>query len=80
MKITKFLDINFMKNPRIQNVEKIRCVLSNVIFKYTLVDWKPRKLLICKFATHRVVGSKLANVLPLKSHCDRLATRWLTLR
>ena len=80
MKITKILDIKFMKNPRIQNVEKIWCVLSNVIFKYTLVDWKPRKLLICKFSTHRVVGSKLANLLPLNSHCHRLAIRWLTMR
>ena len=67
MKITKILDINFMKNPRIQNAEKIWCVLSNVTFQYILVDWKPRKLLICKFVTHRVIGSKLANVLPLNS-------------
>ena len=56
------------------------CVLSNVISKSTKVDSMPHKLLICKFANHRVVGSKLANVLPLNSYCDRLAIRWLAMR
>ena len=80
MKISKTLDINLMKNLRIQNVVKFWCVHSNVIFKSTLVDLKLRKLLICKFATHRVFGSKLANLLLLNSHCHRLAIRWLAMR
>ena len=56
------------------------CVLSNVIFKSTKVDSMPRKLLICKFANHRVIGSKLANLLPLNSHCDRPPIRWFAMR
>ena len=60
MKISKILDNNFMKNPRIESVENRKFGVSFQIFKYTLVDWKPGKLLICKFSTHRVVGSKLA--------------------
>ena len=80
MKISKISDINFMEDLRIQNVVKIWCVLSNVIFTSIEVDLKPRKLLICKFATHRVVGSKLENLLLLNSHCHRLAISWLAMR
>ena len=80
MKISKISDINLMKNPRIQNVEKNWCVLSNAIFKSTQVDLKPRKLLTYKFATHGLVGSKLANLLPLNSHCDKFAICWLAMR
>ena len=80
MKISKISGINLMKNPRIQNVEKNWCVLSNAIFKSTQVDLKPRKLLTYKFATHGLVGSKLANLLPLNSHCDKFAICWLAMR
>ena len=80
MKISKISNINLMKNLRIQNVEKNWCVLSNAILKSTSVDVKPRKLLTCKFVTHEVVGSKLASLLPLNSHCDRLPICWLAMR
>ena len=80
MKISKISNINLMKNLRIQNVEKNWCVLSNVVLKSTLVELKPRKLLTCKFATHEVDGSKLTSLLPLNSHCDRLAIFWLAMR
>ena len=68
-----------MKNLRMQIVEKIWCVLSNFIFKSTQIDLKSRKLIICKFATHGVIGSKLKNFLDLSQHCNRLAICWLAM-
>ena len=55
-------------------------IFWNVIFKSTWNHSQPRKSLIWKFATHRVVGLKLANLLSLNSHWDRLTIRWLTVR
>ena len=80
MKISKNSDIGFMKNLRIQNVEKILCVFSNVIFKSCYVDSQPRKSLVWKFTIHRVVWLKLVNLLPLNSYWDRLAICWITMK
>ena len=80
MNISKILNITFMKNLRIQNVEKIWCVFANAIFKFTYVESQTQKSLICKFTAPRVTGSKRSNLLLLNSHLDRLAIRWLAMR
>ena len=61
MKIPEISDMNFMKDPRIKNVEKIW-------LRSTLVDWQLQKSLTCRLTTHRfswlstrkLIGSELS--------------------